>query len=66
MFSPAISTLKLALRNNFITIPGLTIENLTKHPPPIIATTKDHLDQVMYNKVFYRQPQYNLQVIMEN
>jgi hypothetical protein len=50
MFSPAISTLKKALRNNFITIPGLTIENLTKHPPPIVATTKGHLDQVRKNK----------------
>jgi hypothetical protein len=50
MFSPSISTLKQALRCNFITIPGLTIENLTKHPPSVIATAKGHLDQVRKNK----------------
>jgi hypothetical protein len=50
MFSPALSTLQRALRHNFITIPGLNLENLKLHPPPIIATTKGHLDQVRKNK----------------
>jgi hypothetical protein len=50
LFSPSISTLKQALRCNFITIPGLSIENLTKHPPSVIATAKGHLDQVRKNK----------------
>jgi hypothetical protein len=46
----AISALKKALRKNFIAIPGLTIENVTKDTPPIVATTKGHLYQVRKNK----------------
>ena len=49
-YSPALSTLRQALKRNYITIPGLILQNLAAYPPPITATTKGHLDQVRKNK----------------
>lgn len=44
------STLKQAIRNNHLTNwPLLTVENVTKHLEPFIATAKDHLDQSRKN-----------------
>jgi hypothetical protein len=46
MFSPTITTLAEALRNDFlIGFPGLTKETLARYPPQSIATIKGHLDQ---------------------
>jgi hypothetical protein len=35
LFSPAQSTLRAAVKKGFLTtVPGLTVEALSKHPPP--------------------------------
>lgn len=51
LFSPAITTLTKAVRNNFLTgFPGLTTTTLLNHPPVSAATAKGHLDQVRKNQ----------------
>ena len=51
LFSPSISTLKQALKNNILpNIPGLTMESLTKYPPVSVATHKGHMDQSRANQ----------------
>ena len=51
LFSPAITTLELALRKNLITgFPGLTLKSLQAHPPNSLATAKGHLDQARKNQ----------------
>ena len=46
LFSPTLSTLKQALKKNFVTgFPGLDGTSLTKHPPHPEAMLKGHLDQ---------------------
>ena len=49
LFSPALSTLQKALKNNYIHIPGLTLASLKHHPPQSTATIKGHLDQQWKN-----------------
>ena len=44
MGSPALSTLYRAVSHNYITLPGLTTNLLTKYPPNTIPTAKGHLD----------------------
>jgi hypothetical protein len=46
MFSPALSTLTMALDKKFLpNIPGLTKASLKAHPPMTVATAKGHLNQ---------------------
>ena len=50
-FSPAIRTIKQALRENYIShFPGLTLKTLNKYGRPSKATVKGHLDRVRKNK----------------
>jgi hypothetical protein len=50
LFSPSLTTLATALRNNLLpNIPGLTTQLLYQYPPHSIATAKGHLDQVQKN-----------------
>jgi hypothetical protein len=49
LFSPALSTLEMALSKGYITLPGLTVSSLRKHPPKSIAMVKGHLDQIRKN-----------------
>jgi Reverse transcriptase (RNA-dependent DNA polymerase) len=45
LFSPAVSTLTVALQKRFLPpFPGLTLATLRKYPPPLEATTMGHLD----------------------
>ena len=44
LFSP-VFTLKKALQNNFISLPGLTKKTLAQYPPASVAMQKGHLDQ---------------------
>ena len=49
--SPALSTLKQALKNNYITgFPGLNETSLKKHPPHSTAIFKGHMDQTRKNQ----------------
>ena len=49
-FSLVRSTFAAAIKNNFFkTWPGLTPEIITKHLPPVIATTQGHLHQEHQN-----------------
>ena len=51
LFSPALSTLEHAVKSGFLTnFPGLTLDQLRKHPPRSIATAKGHLDQTRKNQ----------------
>jgi hypothetical protein len=46
LFSPALSTLKLALNKGYLTnFPGLTAKTLHKYPPQSFLMVKGHLDQ---------------------
>lgn len=50
-FSPVPSTLIKAIHNgHFATWPGFTADNVRKHLPKSIATTKGHLDQTHKNQ----------------
>jgi hypothetical protein len=50
LFSPALSTLEVALQNGFLPpLPGLTLSALQRHPPQSSATIKGHLDQIRKN-----------------
>ena len=45
-FSPALSTLKMALQKGYIkNIPGFTAATLKKYPPQSLVMIKGHLDQ---------------------
>lgn len=51
LFSPALTTLMKAVKNNFlIGFPGLTAAALLNHPPITAATAQGHLDQVRKNQ----------------
>jgi hypothetical protein len=57
LFSPALSTLHLALSKGFITnFPGITPTLLRKHPPRSIAMIKGHLDQMRQNQRSTKKP----------
>jgi hypothetical protein len=46
LFSPALSTLAIALKKGFVhNFPGLTEKTLAKHPPRSFAMVKGHMDQ---------------------
>ena len=50
LFSPALSTLEHALKNNFIVnFPELTAQQLRKHPPQSIPMVKGHQDHQRKN-----------------
>jgi hypothetical protein len=50
LFSPAPTTLELALQKGFLPpFPGLTLQALRRHPPHSVATIKGHLDQIRKN-----------------
>jgi hypothetical protein len=50
LFSPSMSTLLQAIKNNQLTTwPGMTAENVIKHLPKSIATTLGHQDQTRKN-----------------
>ncbi|CAJ1934140.1 unnamed protein product [Cylindrotheca closterium] len=50
LFSPVLSRIEFALRNNFLTnFPGLTTAGLRRNPPQSIATAKGHQDQTRQN-----------------
>ena len=50
LFSPALSTLELALQRGYVRhFPGLTLQTLRRHPPASVATAKGHLDQTRKN-----------------
>jgi hypothetical protein len=50
LFSPALSTLEDALRDEpMLQLPGLTLATLKKYPPNSLATPKGHLDQTRQN-----------------
>ena len=51
LFSPALSTLHMALERGFLSdIPGLTTKSLAKYPPASFAMVKGHLDQTRKNQ----------------
>ena len=51
LFSPALTTLMKAVKNNFLhDFPGLTEKALRDHPPITAATAMGHLDQVRKNQ----------------
>jgi Reverse transcriptase (RNA-dependent DNA polymerase) len=51
LFSPTLTTLEKALRNNLLVgFPGLTLTSLRDFPPTSTATIKGHLDQNRQNK----------------
>ncbi len=50
LFSPALSTLDVALQRDLLPhFPGLSRETLRRHPPVSIAMTKGHMDQIRQN-----------------
>jgi hypothetical protein len=50
LFSPALSTLELALQPGYVRhFPCLTLQTLRRHPPASVATAKGHLDQTRKN-----------------
>ena len=50
LFNPRPSTMRFAIRNNFLTTwPGLTIKLLSKHLPHSEASAKGHMDQEQKN-----------------
>jgi hypothetical protein len=51
LFSPTITTLEKAIKNNFLVgFPGLNQQSIKDHPPHSIPTIKGHLDQNRKNK----------------
>ena len=51
LFSPALSTLKLALERGYLpNFMGLTAKELSAHPPTSVAMVKGHMDQDRKNK----------------
>jgi hypothetical protein len=51
LFSPALSTLAIALRKGFAqNFPGLTEKTLAKNPPRSFAMVKGHMDQARKNQ----------------
>jgi hypothetical protein len=51
LFSPALSTLAIALQKGFVqNFPGLTVPALKKYPPRSFAMVKGHLDQARKNQ----------------
>jgi hypothetical protein len=51
MFSPTLTTLQHAIRNNHLVgFPGLTLSALRDFPPTTVATAKGHLDQNRQHK----------------
>jgi Reverse transcriptase (RNA-dependent DNA polymerase) len=51
LFSPVLSTLHQAIDKGYLTnFPGLTTDNLRRHPPTTIATDKGHMDQLRKNQ----------------
>jgi len=51
LYSPAIKTLKEAIRKRYIHgFPGLSLESINKYPPLSKATVKGHLDRVRKNR----------------
>jgi hypothetical protein len=56
MFSPALSTLGLALNKGYLTnFPGLTAKTLRKYPPQSFPMVKGHLDQTRKNQAKTKQ-----------
>jgi hypothetical protein len=56
LFSPALSTLKLALNKGYLTnFPGLTAKTLRKYPPQSFPMVKGHLDQTRKNQASTKQ-----------
>jgi hypothetical protein len=50
LFSPALSTLEVALQKGFLPpLPGCTLSALQRHPPQSSATIKGHMDQIRKN-----------------
>jgi hypothetical protein len=50
LFSPALTTLELALKKGYVeNFPGLTASTLRKYPPTSRAMVKGHLDQIRKN-----------------
>jgi hypothetical protein len=57
LFSLALSTLEKALVRNYLTnFPGLTLNNLRRHPPTSIPMTKGHMDQTRKNQRSTKTP----------
>jgi hypothetical protein len=57
LFSPALSTMEKALVQNYLTnFPGLTLNNLRRHPPTSIPMTKGHMDQTRKNQQSTKTP----------
>jgi hypothetical protein len=57
LFSPALSTLRVALARGYVAhFPGLTTTTLTKHPPHSFAMVKGHLDQTRKNQRSTKSP----------
>jgi hypothetical protein len=51
LFSPALSTLEIALQKEFLnTFPGLTARSLRKHPPQSYPMVKGHLTHIRQNQ----------------
>jgi len=58
LFSPALSTLKTALRKGFLPpFRGLSTETLSKYPPNLEATMKGHMDATRQNLHSTKDPQ---------
>jgi hypothetical protein len=56
LFSPALSTLGLALKKGYLTnFPGLTAKTLRKYPPQSFPMVKGHLDQTRKNLASTKQ-----------
>ena len=50
LFSPVMSTMVQAIKNNHLTAwPGLSAKLITKNLPPVLATSKGHLNQERQN-----------------
>ncbi|GAX09321.1 hypothetical protein FisN_6Lu323 [Fistulifera solaris] len=50
LFSPALSTLNVALQRDLLPhFPGLSCDALCQHPPLSVATAKGHMDQIRKN-----------------
>ena len=57
MFSPAIKTLKEAVKRGFVTIPGLSYEALCKYPPNSDATAMGHMRGTAFKQRAKRHPE---------
>ena len=56
-FSPVLSTWKKAIKNNnFTTWPGLTVDLISKHLPPSLATVRGHIHRERRNLQSTKKP----------